>query len=258
MQLWIVLLALTLSPMQQNQSERLPCGAGFYKTVEESCIKVGSRVDTPQSRQRATAEFPKQYVEPWSGSTEPRRDDCETGCVDGQQQAAAPYNSRETIGPSRGGLVIQGGGPLTNEVKERFVALAGGLNASFVVIPTALTDAEIDPTKLRQSFSNAFRVMHVTVLHTRDRVRANSESFIEPLRHASGVWIDGGRQWRLADAYLGTAVEREIKALLARGGVVGGGSAGATIQGSYLVRGAPERQRNHDGTGTRNRLRVAG
>jgi cyanophycinase len=77
------------------------------------------------------------------------------------------------------------------------------------------------------------------VLHTRDRVRANSDGFVEPLRHASGVWIGGGRQYRLADAYLGTAVEREIKALLARGGVVGGSSAGATIQGSFLVRGAP-------------------
>jgi cyanophycinase len=49
----------------------------------------------------------------------------------------------------------------------------------------------------------------------------------------------GGRQWRLADAYLDTAVEREIKALRARGGVVGGSSAGATIQGSFLVRGDP-------------------
>ena len=49
-------------------------------------------------------------------------------------------------------------------------------------------------------------------------MRADSEGFVEPLRHASGVIIDGGRQWRLADAYLGTAVEREIKALLARGG----------------------------------------
>ena len=85
------------------------------------------------------------------------------------------------------------------------------------------------------------------LLHTRDRARANSEGFVEPLRHASGVWIDGGRQWRLADAYLGTTVEREIKALLARGGVVGGSSAGATIQGSFLVRGASGTSRNPDG-----------
>src|SRR5260370_24087831 len=78
-------------------------------------------------------------------------------------------------------------------------------------------------------------VENVTVLHTRDPVRANSEGFVEPLRHASGVWIGGGRQYRLADAYLGTAGEREVKDLLARGGVVGSGSAGGTIQWVLLV-----------------------
>ncbi|HME32365.1 MAG TPA: cyanophycinase [Terriglobales bacterium] len=153
--------------------------------------------------------------------------------------AMADYDNSPTVGPARGSLVIHGGGTITNEVKERFVALAGGPNANFVVIPTALTDAEIDLDKIRLAFSKNFGVTHVTVLHTRDRVRANSRGFVEPLQHASGVWIDGGRQWRLTDAYLGTAVEREIKALLARGGVVGGGSAGATIQGSFLVRGSP-------------------
>lgn len=81
---------------------------------------------------------------------------------------------------------------------------------------------------------------HITMLHSRDKERSNSQYFVDALRKASGVWIMGGRQWRLADAYLDTAVEREIKALLDRGGVVGGSSAGATIQGSFLVRGDPK------------------
>ena len=57
---------------------------------------------------------------------------------------------------------------------------------------------------------------------------------------AKGVWLGGGRQWRLADSYLHTRTERELHAVLARCGVIGGSSAGATIQGSYLVRGAVE------------------
>jgi cyanophycinase len=60
---------------------------------------------------------------------------------------------------------------------------------------------------------------------------------VEPLQRARGVWFPGGRQWRLADAYLGTRVHHELTQVLARGGVVGGSSAGATILGSYLVRG---------------------
>src|SRR5258708_30176929 len=81
---------------------------------------------------------------------------------------------------------------------------------------------------------------HVTMLHTRDKARANSEYFTDSLRKASGVWIMGGRQWRLADAYLDTAGERGIKEVIARGGVVGGGSAGAKIQRSDLVPGVPK------------------
>ena len=36
----------------------------------------------------------------------------------------------------------------------------------------------------------------------------------------------------------GTRTESELKALLDRGGVIAGSSAGATIQGSFMVRGA--------------------
>ncbi len=81
------------------------------------------------------------------------------------------------------------------------------------------------------------------MLHTRDRAEADREEFVAPLKTARGVWFSGGRQWRLVDAYMGTRTQREIESVLSRGGVIGGSSAGATIQGSYLVRGA--REGNH-------------
>jgi cyanophycinase len=164
--------------------------------------------------------------------------------------AFAGAASAQAIGPESGWLIIQGGGQLTNEVKDRFIALAGGAEARIVAIPTALPDAEIDADRYRASVAKLLGVSQVTVLHTRDRARADSTEFVEPLRHATGVWIEGGRQWRLADAYLDTAVQREIRNLLARGGVVIGGSAGATIQGSFLVRGAPGVPGNPDGDNT--------
>src|SRR5260370_32434688 len=89
-------------------------------------------------------------------------------------------------------------------------------------------------------WAKSMGINHGTMLHTRDKARANSEYFTDSLRKASGVWIMGGREGRLAESYLDTAVEREIKEVIARGGVVGGGSAGATIQGSFLVRGDPK------------------
>ncbi len=165
----------------------------------------------------------------------------------GAVSAQTLYDQRTTVGPDRGWLIIDGGGMLTNEVRDRFIALAGGQNASIVAIPTALADKDIDPDRYGMAIARLLGVSHVTVLHTRDRTVANSSAFVEPLEHATAVWLEGGRQWRLADAYLGTAVEREIKAVLERGGVVMGGSAGATIQGSFLVRGAAGTPENPDG-----------
>ena len=145
-----------------------------------------------------------------------------------------------TIGPSKGHLVIVGGGIMGPEIVAKFVALAGGAEGNFVVVPTAAADDEFDGTKVREELASLFGVKRLTILHTRDRRVANSDGFVEPLRKANAVWFEGGRQWRLADAYLNTRTEREIKAVLERGGVVGGSSAGATFLGSYLVRGAPE------------------
>ena len=151
----------------------------------------------------------------------------------------------QTIGPEKGWLIIDGGGE-PDEVKKRFVALAGGPDAHFVLIPTAKSDEQITAGGFIRGQGRGWAKSwgihdgHITMLHARDKERADSEYFVNALRKASGVWIMGGRQWRLADAYLDTAVEREIKELVARGGVVGGSSAGATIQGSYLVRGDPK------------------
>lgn len=143
----------------------------------------------------------------------------------------------QEVGPARGALVIVGGAMEDTAIVQRFLDLAGGRDAPIVVIPTAATGDAYGPywrglRPFREQGATA-----LTVLHTRDRDIANAEEFVAPLRSARGVWFTGGRQWRLADAYLNTLVHRELVALLERGGVIGGSSAGATIQGSYLVRG---------------------
>ena len=51
------------------------------------------------------------------------------------------------------------------------------------------------------------------------------------------MFFFGGRQWYLVDAYAGTKTETAIRNVLERGGVIGGSSAGASIQGSFLMRG---------------------
>ena len=112
------------------------------------------------------------------------------------------------MGPKSGTLVIDGGAH-TPEAVRAFVSLAGGPDSEFVLIPTASEQDPIDLTHARDVFAAEFGVRHVTVLHTRDRAEADTETFVDPLRMARGVWFGGGRHWRLVDAYLGTRTQRE-------------------------------------------------
>lgn len=155
-----------------------------------------------------------------------------------------PAQAPATAGPERGTLVLVGGGAHlvggggNPALLQKFVQLAGGSGARIVVIPTPFPDDYLTPEgleKLRVGAQELMGVDHVTVMHTRDRKQADKEEFVAPLRQATGVWIPGGKDAYLIDAYVGTRLETEIKALLARGGVVGGSSAGAVIQGSLVI-----------------------
>ncbi|MBZ5620296.1 MAG: DUF3471 domain-containing protein [Acidobacteriia bacterium] len=139
-------------------------------------------------------------------------------------------------GPAKGYLVITGGAP----DYKHFMELAGGSKARIVVIPTAgvTSPAALAMLPPYCSAPGPFAAVHCAVLHTTDRAVADSADFVAPLKDATGAWLEGGRHWRLADAYLGTRTLKELFSLLDRGGVIGGGSAGATIQGSYMVRGS--------------------
>lgn len=168
------------------------------------------------------------------------------------------FNSlaQSSHGPAKGALILTGG-DFGQGVIETFVRLAGGPKARFVYIPTAASSLKLpsgfiyDPSdndtppantkEFEQELAKFFGVEQVTVLHTRNRTIAEAAAFLEPLKKANGVWLSSGNAGRLAAAYLDTATQREIAAVLERGGVVGGNSAGAIIQGSYTVRGRPDK-----------------
>ncbi|MGD2067639.1 MAG: cyanophycinase [Gemmatimonadota bacterium] len=146
----------------------------------------------------------------------------------------------QEVGPADGALVIVGGAMRDPAIVRRFIELAGGPDAPIVVIPTAGGGEEYDRFYAGLDQFREQGARNLTVLHTWDRAEADSEAFTAPIREAQGVWFPGGRQWRLADVYLDTRTEEELWNLLGRGGVIGGSSAGATIQGSYLARGDTE------------------
>ena len=158
--------------------------------------------------------------------------------------AGAAASEAPEYGPPNGSLVIAGGGPLDGTgIIERFIDLAGGQTAKLVIVPTAggnrNADGSVRPYQDTDVVAPWLKrgLKHVRMLHTHDPKAADAEAFVQALREADAVWFNGGRQWHIVDSYRDTRAYREFHQVLARGGVIGGSSAGATIQGEYLVRG---------------------
>lgn len=153
-----------------------------------------------------------------------------------RDRAGRPFPAERPGVPrvEKGALVIIGGGGLPPGMDRRFVELAGGKKAKIVFLPTAVpTPGTSDRLAAR------FRALgaEVTILPGTTRAEVESEKYRKAFQEATGIWFNGGRQWRFVDAYEGTALLPLMQEVLERGGVIGGSSAGATIQGEYLCRG---------------------
>ncbi len=144
------------------------------------------------------------------------------------------------VGPPKGSLVVVGGAMASEEIYRTFIQLAGGPRARIVLVPTAAGDEDYDDDYDGLEVWRSHGARNLTILHTMDPTVADTDDFVKPLQEADGVFFFGGRQWRLAEAYAGTKTEAELRAVLERGGVIGGTSAGASILGSFLVRGDTE------------------
>ena len=152
------------------------------------------------------------------------------------------FPPKDTVQPivENGHLLIVGGGGLPSGLMDRFVELAGGIdNAKLVYVPCEEDDQVAEKHSTVEMWKR-MGVKNATYIHTKDRNQANEDdSFLKPLVSATGIWFGGGRQWNLADSYYGTKAHRLMKQCVERGGVIGGSSAGASIQAAYLARATP-------------------
>lgn len=139
-----------------------------------------------------------------------------------------------------GTLFIVGGGGTPQGLMSQFVEAAGGAEkAKLVYVPCSESD-EVGERQRTVEMWQRMGVKNATFIHTKDRTKANEDpSFYSPLVDATGIWFGGGRQWNFSDSYYGTTTHNMMKEVLKRGGVVGGSSAGASIQARYLCRATP-------------------
>ncbi len=159
--------------------------------------------------------------------------------VAAQNRSPSQQGSTIRVGPEHGTVIVVGGGAMGPEVYSAFIKAAGGPDALIVDVPTAGGDTVYTQNAPGTRGWKQAGARNVYVLHTNDKKLADSDSFAAILKKAGGVWFEGGRQFHLVDSYAGTKTEAGFHDVLARGGVIGGSSAGASILGDFLVRGAP-------------------
>jgi len=147
-----------------------------------------------------------------------------------------PLGMPAAAGTRGGTLFIAGGGPTPDHVYDEFRRLAGGESARIVIIPSGRqfrSDADLRNMFVKWT-TYALESLHF--LDAKTRADAESNEFAAAVDAATGVWLSGGEQGRIADLFRGTASEKAIKRLLERGGVVGGISAGAAVQSDVMIR----------------------
>jgi cyanophycinase len=149
-------------------------------------------------------------------------------------------NAQTTSNPYfnyKGKLIIIGGGSIPDSLFSFFANYMGGKDQPIVYIPTATTDEEYiqKGEHLIKFTSRGFT--NLSTIHTRNKKEADDPKNLALMRNAKGLYFGGGDQQLIANAYAGTKLYDEFIALLNRGGVIMGTSAGATIMGSLMVGG---------------------
>lgn len=126
-----------------------------------------------------------------------------------------------------GGLLVMGGGSDVDAAFTRRVKpLIGG--GDVVVLRTSGSDAYND--YLQQLLA----ADSVETLIVDRRQYADDEYVAWAVRSAEFVWIAGGDQSDYLNQWQGTELQQALDEVLARGGVLGGTSAGAAVQSEYI------------------------
>lgn len=156
----------------------------------------------------------------------------------------------ETTGPEKGVLLVHGGGGFdAGEFVELARKVSGKDQPVIRIITTPQGKRRMEdfkrgvPFRLVSSLKQRFKLKQVTELYTLSKEEADTPAFYKQIDSADAVFMSGGNQCFLTDAFLGTESLAALQRLLDRGGVIAGSSAGAQVQSSFMTRGDYTRRR---------------
>lgn len=117
---------------------------------------------------------------------------------------------------------------------RRYVRISGGRRARLVVIPTASSFQAEVVASYREVFTR-FGVASVEVVNPQSRRDAHDPGAVALLDGATGIFMSGGSQLRLSHNFPGTPLGDALHRAHARGTVVAGTSAGASIMSEFMI-----------------------
>jgi cyanophycinase len=138
--------------------------------------------------------------------------------------------------PLAGGtlMAIGGGLSLEGEVLQEFYRRSGGAAGRVVILPTASLLAD-SGREVAQALAKLGLRSPARVLPLRSRADASRPEFIRAAREASGLFMTGGDQSRLAEALCETPFYQAMLEMHRRGGTVAGTSAGAAALSEMMI-----------------------
>jgi cyanophycinase len=119
-------------------------------------------------------------------------------------------------------------------ILKEFVERAGGADARIAVIPTASSLG----TEVTEVYDALFRregAADVIAVRPESRDDSHDPRLIAALDDVTGIFMTGGNQLKLSSIVCGTPLGDAIVAAHERGVLVGGTSAGASIQSSHML-----------------------
>lgn len=138
-----------------------------------------------------------------------------------------------------GFLILHGGGSTAPETTRALIARAGGPDALIVLLAQTSEDTAAKAKSSSEWLKENGAKNVVAPLVTQRTDAAGMRDLLALLEKARGVWIPGGNQNRFTDLFGAPtqAVPAAIRAVYARGGTVGGTSAGAALLSQWMPTG---------------------
>jgi cyanophycinase len=136
---------------------------------------------------------------------------------------------------TKGTLIAIGGHEDKEGERVILSAVAERLRGGRLVVATV---ASKEPQEYIEAYRKAFGalgVQDIVELYVEDRAQSQDTKLRDLIAGAGGLFFTGGDQNRIMSHIGGTPLEDEIHALYARGGVIAGTSAGASVQSEVMM-----------------------